>query len=60
MIRPRDAPSAPRIAISARLAFARAISRFATLAHAMSNTSVTAPSSVSSNARSIEPTMSSA
>ena len=42
-MRPRPAPSAARTAISRCRAVARASSRFATFAHAISSTSVTAP-----------------
>ena len=45
--RPRPAPSAARIAISLRLPNALARRRLPTLAHAMSRTSATAPSSIS-------------
>jgi hypothetical protein len=43
--RPRLAPSAARMAVSARRRVARANSRFATFEHAISRTSTTAPSS---------------
>jgi hypothetical protein len=45
------APSALRIATSLMRDAARASSRFATLAHAMSSTNATAPSSTSSAGR---------
>ena len=47
----RSAPSADRIAISLMRTAARASSRFATFAHAMSSTKPTAPSSTSSAGR---------
>ena len=43
MIRPREPPIAARIAISRRRPVARTSSRFATFAHAMSSTKLTAP-----------------
>ena len=57
-IRPRLAPSAVRSAISLRRDAARASSRFATLAHAISSTRPTAPSRTKS-ARPVSPTISS-
>ena len=50
-MRPRDPPTAARIAISRRRPVARASSRFATLAHAISRTKLTAPASTSSDVR---------
>ena len=43
MMRPRDPPSAARMAISRFRPVARTSSRFATFAHAISNTKPTAP-----------------
>jgi hypothetical protein len=51
MIRPRDPPIAARIAISRLRPVARTSSRFATFAHAISRTKLTAPASTSSEER---------
>ena len=51
MMRPRPAPMAARTAISRLRVVARASSRFATFAHAMSSTKLTAPSSSQSVGR---------
>ena len=52
-IRPRPAPIAARMAISRFLAVARTSSRFATLAHAISSTKLTAPTSTKSEVRTL-------
>ena len=53
MMRPRPAPMAARIAISRRRPTARASSRFATFAQAISSTKLTAPTSTSSDERTL-------
>ena len=55
--RQRLAPSAARMPISRSRAVARASSRFATFAHAMSSTIPTAPSSINIQDFVLEPTM---
>ena len=51
MIRPREPPTAARMAISRRRPVARARRRFATFAQAISSTRLTAPTSTSSDVR---------
>ena len=53
MMRPRDPPSAARMAISRLRPVARTSSRFATFAHAISNTKPTAPTSTNSDCRTL-------
>ena len=52
-MRPRPAPMAARMAISRLRTVARTSSRFATLAQAMSSTKLTAPTSTSSDCRTL-------
>ncbi len=53
MIRPREPPTAARIAISRRRPVARASRRFATFAHAMRSTNATAPPSTNNDVRTL-------